>query len=1053
MQSLIAAALRQRILVVILSGVLVVAGLFAYARLNIEAYPDPVPPLVDIITQNPGQSSEEIERYITIPIEIQMAGLPYIQAIRTVSLFGLSDVKVQFTYDVTYQQASQMVINRLSQLGPLPNGAQPVLSPTSPIGEVFRYRVVGPPGYSSADLKTVQDWILQRRFKAIPGVIDVTGWGGRTKTYDITVDLDRLMAYGLTLKQVLDGLNNANINVGANTVNIGSQSAIVRSVGQIRSMDDIRNTMLTVRDGAPVLVSDVATVTVGNQPRLGIAGQNDDNDVVQGIVLMRRGAETMPTLTGVLDEVAKINNGNILPPGVRIERIYDRSALVEVTTHTVLHNMVMGVVLIFLIQWLFLGDLRSALIVSATIPFALLFAVVILVLSGESANLLSMGAIDFGIIVDATVIMVENIFRHLAQASHGPAVTYRRATPEGLTGKLATIFHASSEVTQAIFFSATIIIAGFLPLFTLSGVEGHIFGPMARTYAYALLGGLIATFTVSPALAALLLPDKVAHAETRAMRMLSRGYARLRDVALASRRVTLAAGLGAGALAVLAGSTIGLEFLPKLEEGNMWIRAVMPASISLEAGNDYANRMRKLIKSFPEAETVISQHGRPDDGTDSTGFFNAEFFVPLKPLDRWRKGVDKDALIAEINDALQKAFPGVEFTFSQYIQDNVQEAASGVKGENSVKISGNDLETLAKLGTEIKNVLATVPGITDLAVSASLGQPTIRIDIDRTRAARYGLAPGDINATVQAAIGGQAAGDVYEGGSDRHFPMVVRLAPKYRENLEAIKSIQIGVQIGNGVTQVPLSEVAKVELVSGAYYIYREQQERYVPVKFSVRGRDLGSAILEAQQKVAEQVKIPGGYRIEWVGEFGNLKNALQRLAVAVPIAIGLIGLLLYMSFGSFRDTLLAASAIPMALIGGVLGLFVVGMPFSISAAIGFVALFGIAAMNGIMVLSCFNRLIDAGRDREAALRETCSVQLRPVLMTCAAAAVGLLPAAFSTAIGSQVQRPLATVVVGGTLLAPLLFLTVLPAAIGLFSRRHLPAPSKAPQASAAEAS
>ena len=1053
MQSLIAAALRQRILVVILSGVLAVAGLFAYARLNIEAYPDPVPPLVDIITQNPGQSSEEIERYITIPIEIQMAGLPYVQAIRTVSLFGLSDVKVQFTYDVTYQQASQMVINRLSQLPPLPNGAQPVLSPTSPIGEVFRYRVVGPPGYSSADLKTVQDWILQRRFKAIPGVIDVTGWGGKTKTYDITVDLDRLMAYGLTLKQVLDGLNNANINVGANTVNIGSQSAIVRSVGQIRSMDDIRNTMLTVRDGAPVLVADVATVMVGNQPRLGIAGQNDDNDIVQGIVLMRRGAETMPTLTGVLAEVDKINDSNILPPGVRIERIYDRSALVEVTTHTVLHNMVLGVVLIFLIQWLFLGDLRSALIVSATIPFALLFAVVILVLSGESANLLSMGAIDFGIIVDATVIMVENIFRHLAQASHGPAVNYRRPTPEGLTGKLATIFHASNEVTKAIFFSATIIIAGFLPLFTLSGVEGHIFGPMARTYAYALLGGLIATFTVSPALAALLLPDKVAHAETRAMQLLSRGYTRLRDVVLASRRVTLAAGLGAGALAVMAGSTIGLEFLPKLEEGNMWIRAVMPASISLEAGNDYANRMRKLIKSFPEAETVISQHGRPDDGTDSTGFFNAEFFVPLKPLDRWRKGVDKDALIAEINDALQKAFPGVEFTFSQYIQDNVQEAASGVKGENSVKVSGNDLETLAKLGTEIKNVLATVPGITDLAVSASLGQPTIRIDIDRTRAARYGLAPGDINATVQAAIGGQAAGDVYEGGSDRHFPMVVRLAPKYRENLEAIKRIQIGAQSGNGVTQVPLSEVATVDLVSGAYYIYREQQERYVPVKFSVRGRDLGSAILEAQQKVAEQVKIPGGYRIEWVGEFGNLKNALQRLAVAVPIAIGLIGLLLYMSFGSFRDTLLAASAIPMALIGGVLGLFVVGMPFSISAAIGFVALFGIAAMNGIMVLSCFNRLIDAGREREAALRETCSVQLRPVLMTCAAAAVGLLPAAFSTAIGSQVQRPLATVVVGGTLLAPLLFLTVLPAAIGLFSRRHVPTPSEAPQASAAEAS
>jgi cobalt-zinc-cadmium resistance protein CzcA len=1051
MQSIIAAALKQRILVVILSVVLPIAGLFAYSRLNIEAYPDPVPPLVDIITQNPGQSSEEIERYITIPIEIQMAGLPYVQAIRTVSLFGLSDVKVQFTYDVTYQQASQMVINRLSQLGPLPNGAQPTLSPTSPIGEVFRYRIVGPPGYSVSDLKTLQDWVLQRRLKAIPGVVDVTGWGGKTKTYDITVNLDRLLAYGLTLKQVLDGLNNANINVGANTVNIGSQSAIVRSVGQIRSMDDIRNTMLTVRDGAPVLVSDVADVTVGHQPRLGIAGQNDDDDIVQGIVLMRRGAETMPTLSGVLAEVDKINSSGVLPPGVRIERIYDRSSLVNITTHTVLHNMVVGVCLIFLIQWLFLGDLRSALIVSATIPFALLFAVVVLVLSGESANLLSMGAIDFGIIVDATVIMVENIFRHLSEDDHKTGPQHR--APDGLTGKLATIFNASTEVTQAIFFSATIIIAGFLPLFTLSGVEGHIFGPMARTYAYALLGGLIATFTVSPALSALLLPDKVAHAETRAVRALRRAYERLRNAALASRKATFAAGLGALALAGAAGSTIGLEFLPKLEEGNMWIRAVMPASISLEAGNDYANRMRRLIKSFPEAETVISQHGRPDDGTDSTGFFNAEFFVPLKPVDQWRKGLDKEALIAEINGALEKAFPGVEFTFSQYIQDNVQEAASGVKGENSVKISGNDLETLSKLGDEIKSALATVPGVTDLAVSASLGQPTIRIDIDRAKAARYGLTPGDINATVQAAIGGQAAGDVYESGSDRHFPMVVRLASRYRQSLDAISHIQIGVQGANGnITQVPLSEVAKVELVSGAYYIYREQQERYVPVKFSVRGRDLGSTILEAQERVAEKVKIPGGYRIEWVGEFGNLKNALQRLAVAVPIAIGLIGLLLYMSFGSFRDTLLAASAIPMALIGGILGLWVTDMPFSISAAIGFVALFGIAAMNGIMVLSCYNRLIDAGRDRSMALYETCSLQMRPVLMTCIAAAVGLLPAAFSTAIGSQVQRPLAIVVVGGTLLAPLLFLTVLPAMIGLFSRRRAAVQASHPHDTVAEA-
>ena len=1045
MQSLIAAALRQRILVVILSGVLVVAGLFAYARLNIEAYPDPVPPLVDIITQNPGQSSEEIERYITIPIEIQMAGLPYIQAIRTVSLFGLSDVKVQFTYDVTYQQASQMVINRLSQLGPLPNGAQPVLSPTSPIGEVFRYRVVGPPGYSSADLKTVQDWILQRRFKAIPGVIDVTGWGGKTKTYDITVDLDRLMAYGLTLKQVLDGLNNANINVGANTVNIGSQSAIVRSVGQIRSMDDIRNTMLTVRDGAPVLVSDVATVTVGNQPRLGIAGQNDDNDVVQGIVLMRRGAETMPTLTGVLDEVAKINNGNILPPGVRIERIYDRSALVEVTTHTVLHNMVMGVVLIFLIQWLFLGDLRSALIVSATIPFALLFAVVILVLSGESANLLSMGAIDFGIIVDATVIMVENIYRHLAEASAGHR-SHRSAlhAPAGLTGKLATIYEASGEVTKAIFFSATIIIAGFLPLFTLSGVEGHIFGPMAKTYAFALSGGLLATFTVTPALAAVLLPDKVSEQETIIVRSLRLLYRNVIDFVMAWRIPTLAVGAGLVALAAVAASSVGLEFLPKLEEGNIWMRAALPPSVSLDEGNGYVNRMRRLVKSFPEVETVITQHGRPDDGTDPDGFSNAEFFVALKPAGKWRKGMEKPELIAEMSDALRKAFPGVSFAFSQYIQDNVQEAASGIDAENAIKITGPDLATLRKIAVEIRTVLEGVRGITDIQVPPLLGLPTIQIAIDRQRAARYGLSPGDINATVQAAVGGQTAGDLYEDGSDRHFPMLVRLAPKYRENIEALRRLSIGVPGPNGsVVQVPLGEVAKIGLSSGAFYIYREQQERYIPVKFSVRGRDLGGAVLDAQQRVAEQVKLPPGYRLDWAGDFVNFESAIARLAIAVPIAIAIILLLLYVSFGSLIDTLIAGSAIPLALVGGILGLWLADMSFSISAAIGFVALFGIAAMNGIMVLACFNRLVAGGMAREPALRQTCELQMRPVLMTCVAAAVGLLPAAFSTAIGSQVQRPLAIVVVGGMVLAPILFLTVLPAIIGAFSRRRVPVTSE----------
>ncbi|HUK00393.1 MAG TPA: CusA/CzcA family heavy metal efflux RND transporter [Stellaceae bacterium] len=1042
MSGIIAFALKQRVLMLVLLFFLFAAGLVSFLKLNIEAYPDPVPPLVEVVTQSAGQSAEEIERYITIPIEIQMAGIPHVTAVRTISLFGLSDVKIQFTYDFTYDQAEQWVINRLSQLSPLPNGAQPQISPESPIGEIYRYRVVGPPGYSVTDLKTIQDWILERRFKALPGVVDVTGWGGKTKTYDVTVDLDKLVDYGLTLQQVLQALNNSNINVGGQTVNFGPQAAIVRGVGLIDSMDDIRNTMLTANNGSPVLIKDIATVTVGHEPRLGIAGQDNDDDIVQGIVLMRRGAESLPTIRTVEAEVEKINHSGILPPGVHIQKIYDRTELINVTTRTVLHNMVLGMILIFFVQWAFLGNLRSAIIVATTIPFALFFAITILVLRGESANLLSVGAIDFGLVVDATVILVENIYRHLSGHVAMRAERSRRlaaAGAAGLAGKPGIILVASDEVSRAIFFSAAIIIAGFVPLFTLAGVEGHIFGPMARTYAYAIAGGLIATFTISPALSALLLPQQVRETETIIVRGLRRLYLPVVRFALANRILTLGGAVLLLALALVGVRSLGLEFLPKLEEGNLWIRATLPPSISLEEGNGYVNHMRKIIKGFPEVMTVVSQHGRPDDGTDATGFFNAEFFVPLKPFDTWPAGVDKATLTQHVNDALSAEFPGVDFNFSQYIEDNVEEAASGVKGENSVKLFGNDLATLEKTADKIKAIMATVPGITDLAVFNALGQPTVKIDIDRAKAARYGLAPGDINATVQAAIGGQAAGNLYEQGSDRNFPILVRLAPKYRQSLDAIRRITIGAQNpgGNGIVQIPLSEVAKVELVSGASFIYRENQERYIPIKFSVRGRDLGGAVLEAQQKIARELHIPGGYRLEWVGEFGELEAAIERLAVVVPLSLALICMLLYFNFSSLTDMLLAASVMPMALIGGVFALYVTDTPFSVSAAIGFVALFGIAAMDGIIVLSYFNALLAQGVDRAAAIMRTCDVQMRPVMMTCVAACVGLLPAALSTGIGSQVQKPLALVVVGGILLAPLLILVVLPVLIELFSQRE----------------
>ncbi len=1037
-------ALRQRVLVAALLVLVLGAGVVSFGALNIEAYPDPVPPLVDIVTQSSGQSAEEIERYITIPIEVQMAGIPHVQAIRTISLFGLSDVKVQFTYDFTYERAEQWVINRLAQLPQLPNGAQAQISPTSPIGEIFRYRVRGPAGYSVTDLKTLQDWVLERRFKAVPGVIDVTGWGGQTKTYEIAVDQRRLAGYGLGLPQLLQALGNANINVGGQTVRIGAQSAVVRGVGLMHSLDDIRRTLLTSNRGVPLYVGDVAEVSVGHQPRLGIAGLGTDDDIVQGIVLMRRGAASSPTIERVQREVALINGSSILPPGVHIERIYDRSDLIRVTTGTVLHNMLAGVLLIFVLQWAFLGNLRTAIIVATTIPFALAFAICLMVLRGESANLLSVGAIDFGLVVDATVILMENIYRHLAEAgahrTRGPTVLHTMRTPSGFRGKFATIANASAEVSRPIFFAAAIIIAGFLPLFTLSGIEGHIFGPMAKTYAYAIAGGLIATFTVAPALAAMLVPVKVEERETWLVRQVRRWYEPVMELALANRVLTVGLAALVAVVALLAARTLGLEFLPKLEEGNLWIRATFPTSIALEEGNGYVNQMRRVIGGFPEVETVVSQHGRPDDGTDATGFFNAEFFVPLKPFERWPSGVDKDRLTEQMTEALQQGFPGVEFNFSQYIQDNVEEAASGVKGENSVKIYGNDLETLERTATRIIQILATVPGITDLAVLRSLGQPTIRIDVDRSRAARYGLAPGDVNAIVQAAIGGQPAGDLYEEGSDRHFPMVVRLAAPYRQSLEAIRRIPVAAPdpTGGGVSvPIALADVADVRLVSGASFIYREQQQRYVPIKFSVRGRDLGSAVLEAQRRVEAEVPLAGGYRLEWVGEFGNLQEALGRLALAVPLAIVLICLLLYLNFGRLREVVLAASVIPMAMVGGIFALALTGTPFSVSAAIGFVALFGIAAMDGIIVLSYFNLSLNSGLERVPAMLHTCRTQLRPVIMTCIVACVGLIPAAVSTGIGSQVQRPLALVVVGGMLLAPALILLVLPVLILRFSRRE----------------
>ena len=1033
MNTLVRFALRQRMLIMVVLGVLLLAGGIAFSQLNIEAYPDPVPPMVEVVTQSNGLSAEEMERNVTIPVEVQMSGLNGLKAIRAISLFGLSDVKIQFSYDQTFDQAQQSVINRLSQLPPLPGGIQASISPTSPVGEVYRYRLKAPAGYSVMDLKTIQDWVLQRRIKAIPGVIDVTGWGGKLRTYEVVVDRDQLVANNVTVGQVISAIGKSDSNVGGQTINFGPQAAIVRGIGLIQSADQIEHVLVATNGNVPVELKNVATVKIGNQPRLGIAGQDGDNDIVMGIVLMQRGAKSMPTIQAVKAAVADINASGVLPPGVSLERIYDRSDLINVTTGTVIHNLIMGVLLIFILQWLFLGNLRCALIVAMTIPFALAFAVLILTIQGESANLLSVGALDFGLIVDASVIMVENVFRHMVERARHVDQGHSHFS---YSSRMSAVLHGSTEVSRGIFFAATIIIASFIPLFALTGVEGHIFGPMAKTYAYAITGGLLATFTISPVMAAMILPDQLAEVDTWIVSRLRRVYLPAIAFARANRIVTMGGTLLLIAAALVGVRTLGVEFLPHLEEGNLYIRATLPASISLEEGQPTVQGIRKIIAAYPEVITVTSTHGRPDDGTDATGFFNAEFFVPLRPFDSWPSGITKEKLTAELNTKLRQRYPGVDFTFSQYIEDNVNEAASGVKGANSVKIFGPDLVTLERLANQISDQMARVRGIADLSVDHSLGQPTVRIDVDRVRASRYGLTPDDINTTVAAAIGGQSPGDLYERSTDRHFPIVVRLRPEQRDSVEAVKRISIGAPGPNGTVQVPLSEVANVQLTSGASFIYREHQERYVPIKFSVRDRDLGGAVAEAKANIAHNVRMPSGYTIEWAGEMGNLNSAVARLQVVVPISLLLILILLYANFRDVRDTLLAFCVIPMSVVGGVLALVLTSTPFSISAAIGFVALFGIAVMDGILMVTSFNQAIYEGLEREEAVAAMVHNSMRPVVMTCLAAAIGLLPAALSTGIGSQVQKPLALVVVGGMSLAPMLILLVLPVLIERFSRQ-----------------
>lgn len=1000
-------SLSQRFLLCFLGAVLLFGGLYAFHILDVVAYPDPSPPMVEVITQYPGWSAQEIERQITIPLEVALNGMPGLTDIRSLSIFGLSDIKVYFDFNTTYFYDRQEVINRLATVT-LPQGAQPTLSPWWAIAEIYRYQLVGDEGVSLTDLKTTQDWLLRREFRRVPGVIDVTAFGGTTKEYHVDIDPGKLLSYGVNLSQVMGAITNSNANVGGNYLTVGGQNFNVRGVGLIDSLDDIQNIVVTEKNGTPIFVRSLGDVSVGHRVRLGKVGIDENDDVVEGVVLLQRGYKALSVLEQVKAKVEELNKWK-LPDGMRIQTFYDRTVLINTTIHTVTDILLSGMALVFVLLYVFLGNLRAALIVALTIPLSLLFTFSMMVLMGQSANLISLGSIDFGIIVDATLIMVESIFFHLVH-EHRPGLTVPHH-----------VVRAAKQVGRPIFYSTAIIVVAFIPLFTMQGVPGKIFAPMSVTYAFALCGALLMAFTLAPVLCALLLRAPVSEKDTWVVKGVRRSYGIVLGAVLRNpaRTIVLVLALLAVSMGLL--QFLGGEFMPALEEGNLWVRATMPVDISFDQAARIAGDIRRTFRQSPEVTTVVSQLGRPDDGTDPTSFFNAEFLANLKPQREWRAGLSKENLIEEIEGRLH-AIPGVIFNFSQVIQDNVEEAMSGVKGENSIKLFGPDLKVMEEKAVEIERIMRGIRGIKDLGIFRLMGQPNLIIHVDREASARYGLQVADVNAVVQAAIGGQAVTQVYEG--EKLFDLVVRFLPEYRQDMEAIGNILVSRPDGS---RIPLKQIAQITTETGAFIIYRENNERYIPIKFSVRDRDLASTVQEAQAKLAAEVRLPERYHLEWAGQYDQLKGEQRRLSIVVPLSLVVIWFLLFTAFDSLANATLVLLAVPFALIGGVLTLVATGTHFSISAAVGVISTLGVAILGGVLLISRIEDLRKVGHSLEEAVRIGAENQLRPILMATLGAAIGLFPAAIATGIGSQAQKPLARVVVGGMLSAAVLILIVLP--------------------------
>ena len=1051
MGSLVDFALKNRFLVLILAILLFAWGIISFRALPVEAYPDVANNYVQIITQWPGRAAEEVEQQVTVPVEIQMNGIPHLTHLRSTSLAGLSSVMLIFDDESTNDWNREKVLERIAQVT-LPTGLTPQIGTDwSPVGQIYWYTLISKnPSYDNMALKSLEDWTLEKQFKSVAGVVDVSSFGGITREYQVQLDPDKLVSYGLTIAQVEQQLTNNNVNAGGSFIEEGQQQINVRAVGLFTNVNDIANTVIKTQSGTALRIRDIATVVQGSKIRLGQIGKAirrndgvvvDDPDVVEGIVLLQKGANSDEVLDGIHAKVAELNGTDaepaepggffkdgalyksakpavaakpgLLPPGVKVVPFLDRDDLVHLTTHTVLHNLTEGIILVMIILFLFLGNARGALIVALTIPFSLLFASICLNLNHIPANLLSLGALDFGMVVDGAVVMIENIVRHMNRKHDEPRTA------------LDVVREAAHEVQRPVFYAIGIIITAYLPIFTLQQVEGRLFRPMAWTVAFALLGALIFSMFLAPVLSSFLFKNGAKEWHNPVMDFLTKHYRRAALWAVESRWIVIGATLAGLAVAVILteGGAIGSEFLPHLDEGAVWVRGTLAPSTGPSEGVRVMTEARQVLANFPEVKDVVSQVGRPDDGTDTTGFFDTEYFVDLKQKKDWRPVFkqNKEELIGAMDRELEK-MPGIIWNFSQPISDNMEEAVSGVKGELAVKVYGDDLKTLEQKGDQIVDIMGKIKGIQDLGLFRVIGQPNLNFVVDRAAAARFGINVADVQDAVQTAVGGNAVTQVLDG--EARYDVVPRYSLNYRNTTEEIESVRLVSPTGE---RVSLAQLTKPTVVDGASEIYREGNSRYVAIKYSVRGRDLGGAVEEAISKVTAQVKLPPGYSLDWAGEYASQKRSAKRLAIVVPITIFLIFFILYMMFGSLKWSMLIMANVIIAPIGGTLALFLTHTNFSVSSGVGFLALFGVSVQTGVIMLEYINQMRVRGHSIEDAAVDGAVLRLRPIMMTMLVATLGLLPAATSHGIGSDSQRPFAVVIVGGLLMDLIISLFLLP--------------------------